>query len=99
MGFVGFASRAADNRTLNPFREALRECSLIEGRNIVVESRSSDGDIARGREQLAELIAMPVDVFLSPGPAATPALLRLTKIPIVAVALPADRSDLSMFAS
>lgn len=40
-----------------------------------------------------------MDVFLTPGPAATRAVLRLTKIPIVAVALPADRTDSSMFAS
>lgn len=99
VGYVGFASLLADNRTLNAFRGALREHGLIEGQNIVVEARSSDGDIARGHEQIAELIAMPVDVFLSPGPAATRALLRLTRIPVVAVALPADRTDSSMFAS
>lgn len=99
VGFVGFASRGADNKTLNPFREGLRELGLIEGRTIVIEARSSDGDIVRGHKELAELVAMPVDVFLTPGPAATRALLRITKIPIVAVALPADRSDDSMFAS
>lgn len=99
VGFVGFASRGADNQTLNPFREALRELGLIEGRNIVIEARSTDGDVTRGHREMAELVAMPVDVFLTPGPAATRALLRLTRIPIVAVALPADKSDSSMFAS
>lgn len=99
VGYVGLASLAADNRTLNAFRGALRDHGLIEGQNIIVEARSSDGDIARGQEHMAELVAMPVDVFLSPGPAATRALMRLTKIPIVAVALPADRTDTSIFAS
>jgi putative ABC transport system substrate-binding protein len=99
VGYLGFASLSADNQTLNAFRGGLREHGLIEGQNIVVEVRSADGDIAKGHEQIAELTAMPVDVFLSPGPAATRALMRLSKIPIVAVALPADRTDSSMFAS
>lgn len=99
VGFVGFASRAADNQAVNSFREALRELGLIEGRTIAIDVRSADGDIARGHEQLAELVAVPVDVFLSPGPAATRALLRLTKIPIVAMALPADRTEAGLFAS
>jgi len=99
VGYLGFASLAADNQTLNAFRRGLRDHGLIEGQNIIVEARSSDGDIARGRELIAELNAMPVDVFLSPGPAATRVLMRLTKIPIVAVALPADRTDSGMFAS
>lgn len=99
VGYIGLASLVADNQTLNAFRGALRDHGLIEGQNVIVEARSSDGDIARGQERMAELVAMPVDVFLSPGPAATRALMRLTKIPIVAVALPADRTDSSMFAS
>jgi putative tryptophan/tyrosine transport system substrate-binding protein len=40
-----------------------------------------------------------VDVFLSPGPAATRAILRKTGIPIVAVALPATQSEPELFAS
>ncbi|MCW5743962.1 MAG: ABC transporter substrate-binding protein [Alphaproteobacteria bacterium] len=99
VGFVGFASTPADNRTLNPFREALRDLGHIEGRTVLIEARSSDGDVHRGLQLIAELIGRPVDVFLSPGPAATRAILRMTKIPIVAIALPADRTEESLFES
>jgi putative ABC transport system substrate-binding protein len=99
VGFVGFATRSADNQMLNPFRDALRDLGRIEGRTIQIEARSSDGDVGRGLRQIAELTARPVDVFLSPGPAVTRALFRLTKIPVVAVALPADRTEDGLFES
>lgn len=99
IGFVGFASRSADNQTLNPFREALRGLGHVEGRTVLIEPRSADGDVSRGLQQISELIARPVDVFLSPGPAVTRVLLRMTKIPVVAVALPADRTEEGLFQS
>jgi putative tryptophan/tyrosine transport system substrate-binding protein len=99
VGFVGFASSDMDNRTLQPFRHGLRELGQIEGRTIRIEARSSGGDVDRGHALISELAALPVDVFLSPGPAATRALIRQTKIPVVAVALPATGSDPELFAS
>src|SRR5262245_574626 len=99
VGFVGFASSAVDNQIIQPFRDALRELGRIEGRTIVVEARSSDGDIEKGHALISELAALPVDVFLSPGPAATRAIQRRTKIPVVAVALPATQSEPDLFAS
>ena len=99
VGFVGFASAPVDNRTLNHFRQALHELGQIEGRTILIEAHSSGGDVDRGHALISELAALPVDVFLSPGPAATRAILRKTKIPIVAVALPATQSDPELFSS
>jgi putative tryptophan/tyrosine transport system substrate-binding protein len=99
VGFVGFASAAVDNRTLAPFRDALREIGQIEGRTIVIDARSSEGDIDKGHALIAKLAELPVDVFLSPGPAATRAIVRQTKIPIVAIALPATENEPELFAS
>jgi putative tryptophan/tyrosine transport system substrate-binding protein len=99
VGFVGFASLPADNRTLNPFRQALGDLGYVEGRTIRIEARSSGGDIDKGHALISELIALPVDVFLSPGPAATRAIVQKTRIPVVAVALPATQSEPEMFAS
>jgi putative ABC transport system substrate-binding protein len=99
VGFVGFASAPVDSRTLEPFRHALRELGQVEGRTVVIEIRSSGGDIEKGHAFISELAALPVDVFLSPGPAATRAILRKTKIPIVAVALPATESEPELFVS
>ncbi len=99
VGFVGFASSESDNRTLEPFRHALRELGHIEGRTIVIEARRSGGHIAEGHVLISALAELPVDVFLSPGPAATRAIVRRTKIPVVAVALPATESEPELFAS
>jgi putative ABC transport system substrate-binding protein len=99
VGFVGFASAPVDNQLLKPFRQALHELGQIEGRTIVIEARSSGGDVDKGYALISELTALPVDVFISPGPAATRAIVRKTKIPIVAVALPATQSEPELFSS
>jgi putative ABC transport system substrate-binding protein len=99
VGFVGFASANADSQTLPPFRQALEKLGQAEGRTIVVEVRYSDGDVNRGHALISELAKLPVDVFLSPGPAATRAIVRMTRIPVVAVALPATATEPELFAS
>jgi hypothetical protein len=37
VAFVGFASAPVDNRTLEPFRHALRELGQVEGRTVVIK--------------------------------------------------------------
>ena len=46
-----------------------------------------------------EFVALPVDVLFAPGPAAARAVVRKTKIPVVAIALPAVQSDPELFQS
>jgi len=99
VAFVGFATAEVDNVTVQPFRKAMADLGYVEGRNVFIEARSSGGDIVRGLALLDEFIARPVDVFLSPGPAAARAIVKKTKIPVVAVALPAVQSDPEMFNS
>jgi putative ABC transport system substrate-binding protein len=99
VGFVGFATAEIDNATLGPFRKALADLGYVEGRNIIVDARSTGGDVARGLALIDEFVAKPVDVLLSPGPAAARAIVRKTKIPVVAVALPAVQSDPDLFQS
>lgn len=99
VGFIGLASPAVDLPTLEPFRQGLKDLGYIEGRNIVIEIRNAEGDVNRGHALIAELAARPVDVFLSPGPALSRALAQKTKIPVVAVALPATQSEPGLFAS
>jgi putative tryptophan/tyrosine transport system substrate-binding protein len=99
VGFVGFATAAFDEQWLMPFREGLAALGYEIGRTIVIERRHSDGDVARGHAMLGELAALPVDVFLSPGPAATRAIVRITRIPVVAIALPAEQTEPELFAS
>jgi putative ABC transport system substrate-binding protein len=99
VGFVGFADAASDGRTIQPFRDGLRELGYIEGSTIQIKAVSSQGDVRRGHALLSELAALPVDVFLSPGPAASRAIVAMTKIPVVAIALPPVQSEPGLFAS
>jgi putative ABC transport system substrate-binding protein len=99
IGFVGFATPEVDNATLAPFRKALADLGYVDGRNIAVSTRSTSGDVAQGLSLIDELIAIPVDVLLAPGPAAARAIVKKTNIPVVAVALPAVQSDPDLFQS
>jgi ABC-type uncharacterized transport system substrate-binding protein len=99
VGFVGFATPEVDNPALQLFRKALADLGYVEGRNILVDARSTGGDVGRGLALIDELVAKPVDVLLSPGPAAARAIVRKTRIPVVAVALPAVQSDPDLFQS
>jgi putative tryptophan/tyrosine transport system substrate-binding protein len=99
IGFVGFATPEVDNATLVPFRKAMADLGYVEGRSIIIDARSTGGDVARGLALIDEFVAKRVDVLLSPGPAAARAIVKKTRIPVVAVALPAVQSDPDLFAS
>ncbi|MCG2627197.1 ABC transporter substrate-binding protein [Bradyrhizobium sp. WYCCWR 13023] len=99
VGFMGFATAEADAPALQHFRKGLSDLGYVEGRTIYIDARSANGDVARGLAIIDEFAAKPVDVLLSPGPAAARAAVRKTKIPVVAVALPAVQSDPELFQS
>jgi len=99
IGFLGFASAAIDATIQQPFRKALADLGYVEGRSITVEIRNANGDVERGHAIIDEFVAMPVDVLLAPGPAAARAAVRKTKIPVVAIALPAVQRDPELFQS
>jgi putative ABC transport system substrate-binding protein len=99
VGFVGFATHEVDAATLVPFRKAMADLGYVEGRTIIIDAKSTGGDIGLGLALIDALIARPVDVLLSPGPAAARAIVKKTNIPVVAVALPAVQSDPDLFQS
>src|SRR5215510_13040651 len=69
---------------IDGFRQGLRELGYVEGKNIVIEWRSADGNNDRLPAVAAELVGLKVDVLLSPGPTATRAFKEATStIPIV----------------
>jgi putative ABC transport system substrate-binding protein len=66
------------------FREGLAQFGWREGGNLAIEWRWSGGDIARTRQQAAELVQLAPDVLLANGTPATAALKQATTtIPIV----------------
>ena len=50
---------------LAAFRQELKRLGYVEGRNLVIEHRSADGDASRFPALLAELIALNVDLIVA----------------------------------
>jgi putative ABC transport system substrate-binding protein len=69
---------------MREFLAGLREHGWIEGTNIVVERRSAEGKLERLESIVRELVALPVDVIVTAGHAATVAARKVTAtVPIV----------------
>jgi putative ABC transport system substrate-binding protein len=65
-------------------RRGLRDLGWVEGQNIVVETRWGEGRLAEFPKFVSELIALPVDVFVTWGPQAVSAAQKATStVPIV----------------
>ena len=73
-----------ESKEAHAFREGLRDAGYIEGRDIVIEWRSTSGDYARVPELIADLVRRKVEVIVVDGTVASQALKRATStIPIV----------------
>ena len=69
-----------------PFRQGMRELHYVEGKNLLIEWRSAEGNFERMQGLAAELVQLKVDVIVTAGAAATRAAQRAsTTIPIVMV--------------
>jgi len=74
----------ATSPTNNAFRQAMQDLGWVDGRNIRIEHRHSDGHAERLPQLARELVAMRVDVIAAgPTPPAIAASQATTSIPIV----------------
>jgi putative ABC transport system substrate-binding protein len=91
IAWLGDGTRAArEANTLTPLREALRELGYVEGQNIVIDARWSDGDDGRLAQNAADFVRLKVDVIVTHGSVAGGIAKRATTtIPIV-IATAAD---------
>jgi putative ABC transport system substrate-binding protein len=82
---VGFVGPSPDAPWVKPMWEGLRELGWVEGQNLSVERRDQTGATPQEvSAAVAELVAMPVDVVVTGGTAATIAAKQATQaIPIV----------------
>jgi ABC-type uncharacterized transport system substrate-binding protein len=84
IGFQLDAPVSAVAARIEAFRQGLRDLGYIEGKNVIIEWRSSEGKIERRNELAAELVRLRVDVIVSAGPTVTRVLKEATStIPIV----------------
>src|SRR5882724_1811895 len=79
------ANLAAGSHRLEAFRQGLRDLGYVEGRNLVIESRSAEGKFERLPALAAELVALKVDVIVTAEgtPAALAAKQATRTLPIV----------------
>ena len=91
IGWLGDGSRTArESNTLSPLRDGLRELGYVEGKNLVIDARWSEGTDQQLARDAAEFVRLNVDVIVTHGaPAALVAKQATTTIPIV-VATAAD---------
>lgn len=84
VGMLETISATSNAANLDAFREGLRELGYVEGRNFILEYRSSDGQDKRFVELAAELVRLNVDVIVARGsPASLAAKNATSTIPIV----------------
>jgi putative ABC transport system substrate-binding protein len=84
VGYLTTASLSAIAQRTEAFRQGLRELGYIEGKNIVIEWRSPEGEPDRTPTLAAELVRLKVNVIVTGGGGATRPLKEATStIPIV----------------
>jgi putative ABC transport system substrate-binding protein len=86
IGFLSSFNEAQSARPLAEFRRGLQENGFAEGRNVVIESRYTDGRYNDLPGLAAQLAGRPADlIFASGPPAALAAKAATTAVPVVFV--------------
>jgi putative ABC transport system substrate-binding protein len=81
---VGWLHPGSWSSTLEPFRQSLRELGYLEGQNLVLEYRYTEGRDERLADLATELVGLQVDVIVAVGVAGNRAAQYATRtIPIV----------------
>jgi putative ABC transport system substrate-binding protein len=84
IGFLSGNAFSAISARIEAFRHGLRELDYVEGKNIVIEWRSAEGNFERARALAAELVRLKVDTIVTSGPQSTRVAKEATvTIPIV----------------
>ena len=84
IGWLSPGSTVTHGSFLDAFRQRLRELGYMEGRDVTIESRWTDGKFDRLPGLGAELVGLKVDVIVAAGPPAIQAVKQATTtIPIV----------------
>jgi putative ABC transport system substrate-binding protein len=101
LGYLTTAEPAADAPRAGAIRAALRALGYVEGQNIVIEYRSSQGLTARLPELAADLVRFKVDLIIAAGGdgVIVAAKNATTTIPVVMVGQGSDPVEAGIVAS
>ncbi len=84
VGVLSSIPPSSSSPRLEAFRQGLRELGYVEGQNIVIEERSSEGQTGRLDALAAERVHKNVEVILTAGTSPTQSAKNTaSKIPIV----------------
>ncbi len=84
IGFLGDGSPASIENWVQSFRAGLRSLGYVEGKNIAIEFRWTDGKLERLADVAAELVRLQVELIVTWGTPGTRAPMMATRtIPIV----------------
>ena len=84
IGYLSGPPLSANAARIEAFRQGLRELNYVEGKNIIIEWRSTDGKLDRLPALAAELVGLKVAVIVTSGGAPTRRAKEATStIPIV----------------
>lgn len=84
IGYVWLGPEGSDATTLGGLKGGLAKLGYVEGKNLVIEYRYADGKPERLPIIIAELLALKVDLLVTPGTIATRAAQEATQtVPIV----------------
>lgn len=87
VGILEIIARTSNARDFNAFRQGLQELGYVEGKNLIFEYRSADGNNGRLPELASELVRLKVDVIVTRTTIAALAAKKATEtIPIVMAA-------------
>jgi ABC-type uncharacterized transport system substrate-binding protein len=75
IGYLSPNSASTNPARIEAFRQGLRELGYVEGKNIVIEYRNTEGKLDRLPSLAAELVRLKVDIIVTSSPA-QPVLLR-----------------------
>ncbi len=87
IGFLGTATRSAQNPWAEAFVQRLRELGRIEGRTIAIEYRWAEGRNERFTEIATELVQLKVDVIVTTGAGIFAAKQATSIIPLIFVVM------------
>jgi len=86
IGFLGSSSATAYAKEVEAWRTGLRELGYAEGKNLAVEFRWAEGNYAQLPALAAELVALKVELIVTPTtPVSRAAQQATTTIPIVMI--------------
>ena len=84
IGFLAVAPLSTFSARTEAFRQGLRELGYVEGKNIVIEWRSAEGQVDRLPTLAAELVSLKVDIIVTgSGTVTRPVKEATSTIPIV----------------